>query len=97
MNQSIGWSLLAGKVLVAALLACCSTAEGYKSLNDNLRLILLSWVSKQNSDPKILIIYHGRVILLTFTYCVNGFCSLNSLSLKTDVELPILVMLEAAY
>ena len=40
--------------------------------------------------------YRGNAILLTFTDCANRFCSLNSLSLKTDVELPILVVLEAA-
>jgi len=51
---------------------------------------------KQTSDPKILVVYRGRVILLTFTYCANRFCSLNSLSLKTDAELPILVVLQAA-
>lgn len=32
----------------------------------------------------------------TFTYCANRFCSLNLLSLKTDAELPILVVLQAA-
>jgi hypothetical protein len=46
--------------------------------------------------PNTSIEYRENAILLTFTGCANRFCSLNLLSLKTDAELPILVVLEAA-
>jgi hypothetical protein len=47
--------------------------------------------------PNASVEYRGNAILLTFTYCANRFCSLNSLGLKTDAELPILVVLQAAF
>ena len=42
----------------------CVLEDGYESLNANLRLVLLTRVSKWNSHPKISIVYRGNTFFL---------------------------------
>ena len=53
---------------IGTVFILCTKFGYYKSLNVNLRLILLAWVSKQLFDPKISIVYCGNC-----SYYVNLF------------------------
>jgi hypothetical protein len=41
-----------------------SERESYESLNDNLKLVLITRAFKQNSHPKICVVYRGTLISL---------------------------------
>ena len=45
----------------ALVRVCLGSFVCYESLNANLRLVLLTWGSKQNSHPNMSIVYHGIV------------------------------------
>ena len=69
MAEAWFWEVASRKSLALVIAELRLSVEArialdYESLNDNLKLVLLTRVSKWNSHPKICIVYPGRVFYL---------------------------------